>query len=705
MGEIYLAVLRRQGAFEKHLVIKRILPALSTDPEFLAMFNREARIAALLNHQNVVQVYDFGCERGEYYIAMEYVDGADLRTAIKLLGPPTVGAAWALLGGIARALDYAHRLQSRRGKALRLVHRDVSPGNVLVSREGEVKLTDFGLVTSGRAEFETEAGAMKGKYGYMSPEQTFGDPVDARSDIFSWGILAYEVLSGSRPFQGNMVETVGAIREARYQPLSLDGIPGSLTDLVHCCLQRHVDDRPQHAAELLEVLDQAAREAGWGDTTRDLAEWVRPVATQQQRQPDCGDARTSVGDDPIRDPAVDTLAAAAAARLDSFPMTEDVVVTPAGRRPIGRVRALLMTGALTIGLMLGGIFLFGSEEAPTDDNMPISETTSVEILSDPPGAELTVGDTVVGTSPITLEDFELTTAVDVIARLEGHEVVTRRFRPEDLDIDERGLRLLTILLPVQPAMISVESTPPGVDVFLDGEPQGTTPLTLTIDRFGERWFALEAQGFRAEDFHIDVVPGTIETRTITMVPVFDVLIDGDPTGAQATITFENGGTTSCETPCDVTIETGTVSIVVSAPNHGDYRTDTSVTGDVTVDYELDPIIRRTQVGWRSSDLRLRGGRTLTMSGSSENQSVSFESDSIRGRLNASFEERGGSLSLSLAFQVTPWGIASFDGDQQCETPCTIDLDGVGRGTHRILLQPGGEDPGSEIRLVIREVTE
>ena len=708
MGEIYLAVLRRQGAFEKHLVIKRILPSLSTDSEFLAMFNREARIAALLNHQNIVQVYDYGCERGEYFIAMEYVDGADLRTAIKLLGPPPPRAAWALLGGVARGLDYAHRLRSPRGNLLHLVHRDVSPGNVLVSREGEVKLTDFGLVTSGRPEFETEAGAMKGKYGYMSPEQTYGDPVDVRSDVFSWGILAYEVLSGERPFRGNVVETVSAIREVRYEPLSVDGIPDGLTGLVDRCLQRHTDDRPQQAAELLEVLDEVALDAGWRDATKSLATWIRPVATPVRRQTDGDGARTAVGEDPIRDPALHTLAPIPAdAPVDGYALTDGEPVATTRNKPRRTNRWWFpVAAAVVAGLLFGAVYFLGADNRGTPPDNVISSTTDLEIVTDPPGAELTIDGEPVGTSPLTVDQLDLVRVYDLETLLAGHQPVERRFRPEDLDLNEDGARVLTVFLPVQPATISIESVPTDVDVFLDGEPQGKTPLTLALNRLGEHWFALEADGFRAEDFHLDVTPGMVETRTFTMVPIYLIHIDGSPRGALATIGLADGASSSsCETPCDVSVEAGTVSVVVSADDHQAHEFRGPITEDFTVDYRLDPLTRRTQVSWRSPDLRLRGGRTLMLSGSPEAQTVNFENDSIQGRLSAQFEERGETVALSLAFQVTPWAIASFDGGHSCETPCTIDLDGVGHGTHRILLQPEGRDPGQEIRLSFRAVVE
>jgi serine/threonine-protein kinase len=205
MARVSLATLEGPAGFSKHYVVKRILPEFVRNPQFARMFANEARVAAMLDHPNIVRVFEFEQESGNYYLVMEYVDGASLdqiaRAARK--GGVPLGPDFAVEVGLplARALAYAHALKLSDGRPLDLVHRDVSPGNVLISRDGAVKLTDFGVVKSSITT--TVAGAVKGKLSYMSPEQISGQRVDHRSDLFSLGVVLYEVATGLRLFRGD----------------------------------------------------------------------------------------------------------------------------------------------------------------------------------------------------------------------------------------------------------------------------------------------------------------------------------------------------------------------------------------------------------------------------------------------------------------------------------------------------------------------
>src|SRR5688572_513451 len=204
MAEIFLA--RRDGpaGFSKVVALKRILPHLSTLPEFVSMFLDEARLAARLTHPHVVQIYDFGEVEGTYFISMEYVPGEDLLAAIKRARelerpvPPIV--ACSILSAVCDGLHYAHELRDEYGKALGIVHRDVTPSNVLISFDGVVKLADFGIAKAEHRSTHTAVGALKGKYAYMSPEQAKGEKLDRRSDLFSLGVAAHELLTGRRLF-------------------------------------------------------------------------------------------------------------------------------------------------------------------------------------------------------------------------------------------------------------------------------------------------------------------------------------------------------------------------------------------------------------------------------------------------------------------------------------------------------------------------
>ncbi|HEY6065072.1 MAG TPA: protein kinase, partial [Thermoanaerobaculia bacterium] len=226
MAELFRA--RRSGVegFQKIVAIKKILPHIADNDEFITMFADEAKVAAQLNHPNIVHIYDLGkIESGGYFIAMEYVEGTDLRTILRsgreLELPLPTSLAVYIASKVASALDYAHRRRDARGEELRIVHRDVSPQNILISYEGEIKLCDFGIAKADRKVSRTESGSLKGKLQYMSPEQAWGKPIDHRSDLFSLGAVLHEMLTGERLFRGDSDMTVlELVRKADVPPPS-----------------------------------------------------------------------------------------------------------------------------------------------------------------------------------------------------------------------------------------------------------------------------------------------------------------------------------------------------------------------------------------------------------------------------------------------------------------------------------------------------
>ena len=195
---------RSSHGFEKILVIKRILPHLAADPNFVAMFIDEAKLTAQLTHPKIVQVLDFGEVRGQYFIALEYVDGFDVLGLLRVAAQKRVHVprtlAVFIVSEVLDALDYAHNARDMEGKPMQIVHRDISPSNIFISKRGDVKLGDFGIAHAQRRESKTQAGTLKGKYGYMSPEQVVGRPIDARSDLFAVGVVLAELLTGRRLF-------------------------------------------------------------------------------------------------------------------------------------------------------------------------------------------------------------------------------------------------------------------------------------------------------------------------------------------------------------------------------------------------------------------------------------------------------------------------------------------------------------------------
>ena len=225
MAEVFVAESAGIEGFRKRVAIKRVLPHLGKKDQFVAMFLDEARLSAQLSHSNVVSVFDIGVGDGAYFIVMEYVDGADLRAVNehrkKIGRPMPVEAAVFICAKICQGLAYAHELSTPDGTPLEIVHRDITPANVLITKHGEVKIVDFGLAKATSQLARSDPGIIKGKFGYLAPETVLEQGVDHRVDIFAVGILLWELLAGRRLFQGDTdYATVRLVRDAVVPPLS-----------------------------------------------------------------------------------------------------------------------------------------------------------------------------------------------------------------------------------------------------------------------------------------------------------------------------------------------------------------------------------------------------------------------------------------------------------------------------------------------------
>jgi len=269
MADVFKGRIQGPAGFERVFVVKRILPHLSGDPTFIRMFVDEAKLSARLNHPNIVQIFELGSVEDEYFISMEYVPGHDLAETTRALwknsGPPRVEMVAYVGREICRALSYAHGLTDEQGQALGMIHRDVSPSNVMLSYEGAVKLLDFGIAKAlGDSPETTKSETLKGKYAYMAPEQTEGEDVDHRIDIFAAGIVLYEVLTGRRLFKGaNDLQTIERVRRCEVRPPSQanPACPPEMDAILLKALSRDRDDRYQDASEMADALDEIVHAA------------------------------------------------------------------------------------------------------------------------------------------------------------------------------------------------------------------------------------------------------------------------------------------------------------------------------------------------------------------------------------------------------------------------------------------------------------
>jgi serine/threonine protein kinase len=255
MAEIFRAKSIGAEGFEKTVVIKRILPHFSEDESFVTMFQDEARVAAHLNHANVVQIFDFDEVDGLYYIAMEYVEGQDLKRALdigaKLGNPMNIAQSVYCMIEAGQGLDYAHKREVD-GKPLNIIHRDISPHNIMVSYNGEVKIMDFGIAKAASRSTKTRVGTVKGKCAYMSPEQARGKQLDGRSDLFALGVCLWEMLSGKRLFVGESdFETLNNVLRAEVPSLCdmNPDVPIELDAIIQKALDRDVDARQRDVSE------------------------------------------------------------------------------------------------------------------------------------------------------------------------------------------------------------------------------------------------------------------------------------------------------------------------------------------------------------------------------------------------------------------------------------------------------------------------
>lgn len=286
MGEVFRAADRGFGGIERTVALKRIAPEFAADPEFVETFVTEAKLSFLLGHPNVVRVLDVGRD-GELFLVLEWIDGADLGTILEWLREHgqqmPAHLALAIVAEAARGLDYAHRVAGPDGQPLGLVHRDVSPSNLLLSVEGEVKVTDFGIARSRMKATQSLPGQLKGKLYYMSPEQATGQ-VDARADVFALGAVLYELVCGENPFaiDGSARDLLQRVQRGAYPPPQAvkPGLDDELAAIISAAMAPDRDRRTATCTELREQLVRHAFLGGYALSLDELGRFVRALVQE-----------------------------------------------------------------------------------------------------------------------------------------------------------------------------------------------------------------------------------------------------------------------------------------------------------------------------------------------------------------------------------------------------------------------------------------
>ena len=292
MAEVFRGVAESLQGFRKNIAIKRVLPALTKNKKFVAMFLDEARLSLALQHANIVQVFDIGHVDDTYFIVMEFVDGVDMKALLewrrRINKRLSVAQTLYIISEVCKALSYAHELLNpETGKPLGIVHRDISPPNVLISKQGEVKVVDFGLAKAQSQLESTDPGVVKGKMSYLSPEAARGEEVDNKADIFAVGILLYEMLTGKRLFYGESdYQTVELVRNARIPPIRAQNheVEPELEGIVRRALARRTEDRFRTATDLQDALAHYMYSRGLKVIARDIAALVRECLDDRAAQ-------------------------------------------------------------------------------------------------------------------------------------------------------------------------------------------------------------------------------------------------------------------------------------------------------------------------------------------------------------------------------------------------------------------------------------
>jgi serine/threonine protein kinase len=462
MADVFKARVQGPAGFERVFVVKRILPHLSDDPQFTKMFIEEAKLSARLNHPNVVQVFELGAVENEYFIAMEYVKGRDLsetmRTLWNRVGPPRPELVAYIGREMCRALAYAHDLTGDDGSPVGMIHRDVSPSNVMLSYEGAVKILDFGIAkalgSDQQEESNTQRGTLKGKFAYMAPEQTQGSDVDKRIDIFAAGIVLHEVLTGRRLFKGeNDLQTVEKVRQCDVPPPSLHNqlCSPELDEVILRALAKNRDERFQTATDMADALDDIVHAARFQPTH--LAQLMRDLfpgdvggsaATGSARvtQPLSGSNSRSHSvamRSPTTVPPVSVSRSASVARplaTQEVPIPTPPPAPPP--TPFYKKPGLWIGGILAVtGAFVGGALVMRAN-APVQvvgsavDGRAVLGKLSVKIDSLPDGADIyEVGtDKLLGTTPkIVTFDFKNASKFSIVLRKPGFEDSVKEVRP------------------------------------------------------------------------------------------------------------------------------------------------------------------------------------------------------------------------------------------------------------------------------------
>ena len=502
MGEVFLAKAVGVAGFQKSVVIKKILPHLANDENFVRRFIDEARLVVTLSHANIVQVFDMGKEEGAYFIAMEFVDGVDLRVLLKVCRNQQISLplnlALYVLAEVSAGLDYAHNRQGEDGKNLQIVHRDISPSNVMLSKDGAVKLVDFGVAKSTSRLNNSLSGSLRGKVRYMSPEQANGETLTNASDVFSLGVMGYELLTGKRLFDGESdLKTLDQVRHGKIPTISANhpDIPTPVALLIEACLARNPVERPNADNVRRDLLGQLHELThGEGITAQDLGKFVRESLSERKEEMSLSDAldlqleqqgreggghtATFLGEAEGWKPS---LPGAGEDISSSWPSTEITAQQTANVKSLTSMVRVLV-GAVVILLVVNVFFFIGGKDRPSEEPL-----TAEESLNPAENVEKALE-----SEALVLPTPPLTKANSIPQPQEEVRKEERRLIPEE---PEREKRMGVSEAPAT-KVIQLNPSPPTARVFVNGAPVGSGSQKIQVKAGESVRVSVKEKGFK-----------------------------------------------------------------------------------------------------------------------------------------------------------------------------------------------------------------
>ncbi len=619
MAELFLAIQRSVAGFEKLIVIKRILPTMNQDRGFIEMLLHEARIAATLSHANIVQIFDVGQIDGTYYIAMEHVHGEDLRSIVRQMRKRGVTEfplehAIGIMTGVCSGLAYAHEKRDLDGSPLNIVHRDISPQNVVVTFTGDVKIVDFGIAKSDTKMGETRSGKLKGKVPYMSPEQARGEEIDARSDIFAVGVMLFELTTGKRLFKGQSeFETLKLICERDYPVPSQvrAGYPVELEYIVMRALSKDRGSRFQTAREMQGALEEFVRRDRLLVSNAALSQFMQglfddKLAAQKEALLQGKQLADIIELQHATDPSQQQVDADGSNRLST-----SVLSAPAASRTVTDASVQKRAGggawaAAAILLLVaggaGGAFYYWKHKAETGAAAiavapPPAARGTLALTSNPPGAAIWLsGDLRPEVTPASLTGLPTGRPLDVKLTMDGYEAAKQTVSLTDAEPNGK----LDVTLSKGSVVLDVSVSPSAAKptLQLDGKPQsGTTiegissgdqhELVVSAPGYGDR--SLTFIGAPQERKHIDVVltreARHVYPRSASTQPAGTGKLNVSATGGWCNVSID--GTARGPTPiAGVELSAGPHRVVCTPPDKPALSASVNVPVDATGRYRF-----------------------------------------------------------------------------------------------------------------------